>query len=336
MNRIGIIGAGAWGTALAQAICAAGREVVLQCHEAEVATAINQSHQNTVFLPGIDLNPAITATPDLTEATDSDAVLLVCPAQHLRAVCQAAKPGWKSGIPAVICAKGIENNTTLLMSEVVREVLPDVPVSVLSGPSFAKEVATGLPTAVTLAADNWDLSIQLADALASATFRIYRSDDVIGAEIGGAVKNVLAIACGIAQGRQLGDNARATLITRGLAEMARLGAAKGAHQETLMGLSGIGDLTLTCSAMQSRNFSLGFALGEGRTLEDILGERQAVTEGVFSASSVTDLARRLDIEMPICAAVNGIINQAANIDETIKNLLSRSIKDEKVSRTNGN
>jgi glycerol-3-phosphate dehydrogenase (NAD(P)+) len=334
MNKIGVIGAGAWGTALAQAIRGAGREVVIQCHEPEVAEAINTQHENTPFLPNLVLDQGIVATTDLAEATNADAALLVCPAQHLRAVCQAAAPNWKKGVPAVICSKGIENETCLLMSEVVREVLPDVPVSVLSGPSFAKEVAAGLPTAVTLAADSWELSAQLAEALATQTFRIYRSDDVIGAEIGGAVKNVLAIACGIAQGRKLGDNARATLITRGLAEMARLGAAKGAHQETLMGLSGIGDLTLTCSAMQSRNFSLGFALGEGRTLQDILDERNAVTEGVFSASSVTDLARRLDVDMPICTAVDGILNHFADIDGTIKNLLSRALKDEKLSRQN--
>ncbi|MCW9034666.1 MAG: NAD(P)-dependent glycerol-3-phosphate dehydrogenase [Rhodospirillales bacterium] len=328
MKKVGVIGAGAWGTALAQAVRQAGKEVVLQSHESEVADAINHNHENTIYLPGIELDPGIKATPDLAEGADVDAVLLVAPAQHLRTVCEGLKPHLKKSAPVVICAKGIENDTCLLMSEVVREVLPEAPIAVLSGPSFAKEVAAGLPTAVTLAMESQALVEELTDVLASTYFRIYRSTDIVGTEIGGAVKNVLAIACGIAEGRQLGDNTRATLITRGLAEMARLGIAKGARMETLMGLSGMGDLTLTCSAMQSRNFSLGFALGEGRTLEEILSERQAVTEGVFSASSVTDLAKRLDVEMPICTAVDGIINHFADIEATIKGLLSRPFKDE--------
>ncbi len=328
MKKIGVIGTGAWGTALAQAVRQAGKEVVLQSHEVEVADAINQKHENTVYLPGIKLDPEIKATPDLAEGADADAVLLVAPAQHLRTVCQGLKPHLKKGVPVVICAKGIENKSCLLMSEVVREVLPEAPLAVLSGPSFAKEVAAGLPTAVTLAMESQALVEELTDALASTYFRIYRSTDIIGAEIGGAVKNVLAIACGIAQGRQMGDNTRATLITRGLAEMARLGVAKGARIETLMGLSGMGDLTLTCSAMQSRNFSLGFALGEGRSLDEILGERQAVTEGVFSASSVTDLAQKLEVDMPICTAVDGIINHKAEIEASIQGLLSRPFKDE--------
>jgi len=327
MSRIGILGAGAWGTALATAAARAGSEVVLQAHEPEVADAINSDHINTTYLPDVDLDPAIRATALAEDTLDSDAVLVVAPAQHVRTVLAGIADKWPEGLPAIICAKGIEQESCALMSEVVADVLPQAPISVLSGPTFAIEVARDLPTAVTFAADKAvaDLAIP---ALNSHRFRIYHSSDVIGAQMGGAVKNVLAIACGIVEGRKLGDNARAALITRGLAEIIRIGVAKGAKFETLAGLSGLGDLTLTCNAMQSRNFSLGVALGEGRSLEDILGGRKSVAEGVFTASSVTDLARRLKVEMPICTAVDGVINHFAGIDATIEGLLSRPLKDE--------
>ncbi|MCH7551227.1 MAG: NAD(P)-dependent glycerol-3-phosphate dehydrogenase [Proteobacteria bacterium] len=324
MKNIAIIGAGAWGTALAMVARRAGRNVVLQAHEPEVADAVNGSHENSLFLPGVALDPEIRATNDPAEAAaDADAALLAVPAQFLRAVLGSLAGGVDAGVPAVICAKGIEQETSALMSEIAAEVLPETPVAVLSGPTFAAEVAAGLPVAVTLASADEAIGVSLSEALGSPRFRIYRSDDLIGVQIGGAVKNVLAIGCGIVQGRGLGDNARAALITRGLAEIVRLGAAKGAKAETLMGLSGVGDLTLTCNAMQSRNFSLGVSLGEGRPLADILGARTSVAEGVFSAASVSDLARRLDVDMPISLAVDGILNHFADIDATIEGLLAR-------------
>jgi glycerol-3-phosphate dehydrogenase (NAD(P)+) len=246
----------------------------------------------------------------------------------MRGVCDAAAADWPSGVPAIICAKGIEQGSCALMSEVVGEMLPGKPIAVLSGPTFAAEVARDLPTAVTLACDDETMAKVLMETLSTRYFRIYRSRDVIGSQIGGAVKNVLAIACGIVEGRKLGDNTRAALVTRGLAEISRLGIAKGAHAETLAGLSGMGDLTLTCNAVQSRNFSLGVALGSGQRLEDILSERNSVAEGVFTASSVTDLARRLNVDLPICSAVDGVLNHGANIDATINGLLARPLKAE--------
>ena len=326
MKRIGIIGAGAWGTALSTVARRAGLEVILQALEPDVADAINGEHENTLYLPGVPLDPAIKATPDIAEATaGAETVILAVPAQFLRPVMETLKDGFEPGVPAVICAKGIEQDTGALMSEIAAEVLPETPVAVLSGPTFANEVACDLPAAVTLAASDEALGIELSDALGTPRFRVYRSDDVIGAQIGGAVKNVLAIGCGIAEGRGLGDNARAALITRGLAEIVRLGLAKGGRAETLMGLCGIGDLVLTCNAMQSRNFSLGVALGKGDALAHILDARTSVAEGVFSAASVSQLARDLGVDMPICLAVDGILNHFADIDATIEGLLSRPV-----------
>ncbi len=333
MKRIGIIGAGAWGTALALVAKRAGRDVVIQAREAEVVDAINDARENTVFLPGVTLDKGIRATTSIADAIEGDggaaeALLLTVPAQFLRAAMGELADTIKPGIPIIICAKGIEQDTGALMSEIAAEVLAATPVLVLSGPTFAAEVAAELPAAVTLACQDAELAVQVSDALAALMFRIYRSDDMIGAQIGGAVKNVLAIGCGIVEGRGLGDNARAALITRGLSEIVRLGAAKGAKAETLMGLCGIGDLVLTCNAMQSRNFSLGVALGRGEALADILESRSSVAEGVFSAASVSGLARTLDVDMPLCLAVDGILNHFADIDATIDGLLSRPMKQE--------
>ena len=253
-------------------------------------------------------------------------MLLVTPAQHLRATARAAAAHWRAGVPAVICAKGIEQGSDCMMTEVVETELPTAPQAVLSGPTFAIEVARGLPTAVTLACADAELGGALVRALGTQTFRPYLTDDMIGAEIGGAVKNVLAIACGIVEGRGYGDNARAALITRGLAEMSRLALAKGGKPETLMGLSGMGDLILTASSPQSRNYSLGLMLGRGRALADILAERKAVTEGVWSAGAVVEMAARLGIEMPISAAVDSVLNRDQPLDAAIADLLSRPFK----------
>jgi glycerol-3-phosphate dehydrogenase (NAD(P)+) len=327
-ERIGIVGAGAWGTALANVACQAGRRVILWCRRPELAETINRTHENQARLPGVVLDPAVRATSELSEAVDADVVLLTVPAQHLREICQAASGTWRPGVAAVICAKGIEQRSLALLSDVVAETLPAAPVAILSGPSFAIEVARRLPTAVTFASRDPDLRRKVPSALGTRTFRIYTSDDVIGAALGGAVKNVLAIACGIIEGRALGENARAALITRGLAEMVRLGLAKGAEAETFRGLSGLGDLVLTCTARQSRNFSFGVAVGEGRLPAEVLAGRDMVTEGALSAGAVAELASQLRIEMPITVAVDAVINQGADLDEAITGLLTRPFKGE--------
>lgn len=326
MQTIGILGAGAWGTALAIAAARAGCDVILQAHEPDVAHAINNARENKTYLPGITLDPAIRATTSVAETVQADAVLLVAPAQFLRPVLTAAKPHWKPGAPAVICAKGIEQGSYKLLGDVVAETLGDAaPVAVLSGPTFAIEVAREMPTAVTLACIDEDLGQVLCKRLSSRYFRPYYSYDIIGAQLGGAVKNVLAIACGIVEGKKMGDNARAALITRGLSEIARLGLVMGADERTLMGLSGLGDLTLTCNAMQSRNFSLGVALGQGRSLQDVLAERKSVTEGVYTAAAVTEMARREQVDMPICQAVDAVLNLGADLDAVILGLLTRPL-----------
>ncbi|MEM7225313.1 MAG: NAD(P)H-dependent glycerol-3-phosphate dehydrogenase [Pseudomonadota bacterium] len=328
MTRLAILGAGAWGTALAQAAARAGSQVTLWGRDAALMDEIATARCNERYLPGVALEPAIEATAALEAAAEAEALLLVAPAQHTRALAERLAPLIPPSCPLVICAKGIEQGSGLLMSEVLAEALPGRPLAVLSGPTFAAEVARGLPAAITLAAEDQVLAEGLIASLGSRAFRPYLSNDPIGAQIGGAVKNVIAIACGIVAGRSLGDNARAALITRGLAEIVRLGLAKGGQRETLMGLSGLGDLLLTCSAMQSRNFSLGAALGEGRALADILAERRTVAEGVHSASSVSTLAARLQVEMPIVEAVDQVINQGAQIDQTIAGLLARPFKAE--------
>ncbi|MBP2311339.1 NAD(P)H-dependent glycerol-3-phosphate dehydrogenase [Azospirillum soli] len=328
-RRIGVIGGGAWGTALALAALRAGREALLWAREPAVVESINTAHENRDYLPGVTLPPELRATGDLAEIGACDAILLVTPAQHLRSGCRQLAPHLRAGVPVVICAKGIELDSFALMSEAAEVELPaGTPIAVLSGPTFAAEVARGLPTAVTLACADTAIGAALVEALGSRTFRPYLSDDVVGSQIGGAVKNVLAIACGVVEGRKLGDNARAALITRGLAEITRLALALGGRAETLMGLSGLGDLTLTCSSLQSRNMSLGAALGQGRTLADILAERRSVAEGVYTAAAVVGLARKKGVDMPLCAAVDAILNRGADLDETIAGLLARPFRGE--------
>jgi glycerol-3-phosphate dehydrogenase (NAD(P)+) len=328
MQRFGVIGGGAWGTALAQVLRRADRDVVIWAREADVVAGINTNRTNPLFLPGVALDSALRATGDLAEAARADALLLVVPAQHLRATCRQFGGALAPSTPLIICAKGIEEESGALLSEVVASSQPQAAVAVLSGPTFAAEVAQGLPTAITLAASDAALGQRLIAAIGTREFRPYLTDDVAGAQIGGAVKNVMAIACGVVMGRGFGDNARAALITRGLAEMVRLALAKGGKAETLMGLSGLGDLTLTCSSTQSRNHSLGLALGRGEKLEAYVAGRRSVAEGVSSSAAAAALARKLQIEMPIVTAVDAILHHGAAIDEVIEALLTRPFKAE--------
>jgi len=324
MTRLAIIGAGAWGTALALAARRAGSEATIWARDADVVAAIGERHENPIYLPGIALDPAIAATADLAEAVaDADAALLAAPAQFLRDVLAKLTPHLPPALPLLLCAKGIEIATAKTMSELVGELCPAHPLAVLSGPSFAAEVARDLPTAVVIASTDPALARRFVAALGSPKFRPYLSEDPRGAELGGAVKNVLAIACGIVDGRRLGDNARAALITRGLAEMTRLGTALGARAETFAGLSGLGDLVLTCGGAQSRNHALGLALGQGMSLDAALAGRRSVVEGVTSAAAVTALAAGRGIEMPIAAAVEAVLHRGMAIDRMVEKLLAR-------------
>jgi glycerol-3-phosphate dehydrogenase (NAD(P)+) len=329
-KKVTVIGAGAWGTALACAFARGNNDVKIWAMEEDVVKSINELGQNTIFFKGITLPKEIKATNNLEIALDADIIVLVPPAQFMRTTCEnISKILEDKNIPLVICSKGVEQHSLLLMSEVVQEILPDNPIAILSGPSFADEVGKNLATAVTCACEDEALAKSLASDLSSDNFRIYSATDIIGAQIGNAVKNVIAIACGIAKGRGMGNNATAAIITRGLAEMRRLGKTKGAETETMMGLAGAGDIILTCSSDQSRNYSLGFALGEGTKLDDILNERgSVVTEGVHSAQSVNELAKSLDIEMPICQAVYGILYLKEDVLDTANKLMNRPLKKE--------
>lgn len=318
--KLGIIGGGAWGTALAQVASAGGRETLLWGLEPEVVDSINRRRQNEPFLPGIQLNETIHATMNLVDLKICDAWLVVTPAQHMRAVLEQASECDK---PMVLCSKGIEEKSGELLHRVAKQACPDAPVAVLSGPTFANEVARGLPTAVTLAAEDLQLAERLRERIAQPTFRIYVSDDVAGAEIGGAVKNVLAIACGVVEGKGLGQNARAALIGRGFAEMTRFGLAFGARRETLTGLSGLGDLVLTCTSTGSRNYSLGKGIGEGRSAAELLSDRKTIAEGAFTAPVLARLAREKGVDMPIADAVDALIAGRATVDQALDALLSR-------------
>jgi len=328
VRRAGVIGGGAWGTALAQVCARAGLEVTLWAREPEVVEAISRTHENRLFLPGAPLDPSIRAVDDLAALAGSDLVLAVAPAQHLRGVLQHFAQHARRDLPVVLCAKGIERGSLKLMNEVLAETLPGAAPAVLSGPSFAAEVARGLPTAVTLACPDPELGRTLVEAIATPAFRPYLSGDMVGAEIGGSVKNVLAIACGIVEGRGLGRSAHAALVTRGFAELTRLATALGGRAETVAGLCGLGDLVLTCSSPQSRNMSLGLALGRGESLAQSLAGKLSVAEGVESAPAVRDLARRVGVEAPICEAVTAILAGALGVDSAITGLLARPLKSE--------
>lgn len=324
--KVGILGGGAWGTALAQ-VAAGGGETLLWAREPEVVESVNRDHENLLFLAGVPLDPAIRATGDLEALAGCGALLVVTPAQHMRKVL-AAMPGLD--IPLILCAKGMEEATMAPMHHVAREAQPRAPIAVLSGPTFAHEVAAGLPAAVTLAVADRALGERLRARIARPWFRPYLSDDVIGAEIGGAVKNVLAIACGVVEGRRLGQNARSALISRGFAEMTRFGLARGARAETLAGLSGLGDLVLTCSSTSSRNFSLGKGLGEGRQAAELLADRRTVAEGAHTAPVLAKAAREAGVDMPIVAAVCALLAGEASVDEVVERLLSRPLRSEGV------
>lgn len=324
MSVLGVLGGGAWGTALAQVLASGGHDVRLWVREPEVIEAINGTHENPLFLPGRTLSDRIEATGDITWVAEAAAVLVVTPAQHMRAVL-ADLPC--HGQPLILCSKGIEAGSLKFLHEVAREAVDGSPVAVLSGPTFAHEVAAGLPTAVTLAAEDAALAHQLASLIAQPTLRPYVSTDVVGAEVGGAVKNVLAIACGVVEGAGLGQNARAAVIARGFAEMTRFGLARGARAETLSGLSGLGDLVLTCSSTSSRNFSLGVGLGQGRPAEELLSDRRTVAEGAHTAPVLAQAAAAAGVDMPVTEAVCQLL-AGADVGRVVEALLTRPLREE--------
>jgi glycerol-3-phosphate dehydrogenase (NAD(P)+) len=325
IQRIGVLGGGAWGTALALTAARVGRDVTLWEHDPANAESLEAKRESR-FLSGVRLDDTIKVTRDLAIAARNDAILLVVPAQAVRSVVTQLSPALAERTPLIVCAKGIEHGTRKFMSEIVAECVPKAVPAILSGPSFATDVARRLPTAVTLAAPDADTAAALAQAIGSATFRPYHSTDLRGVELGGATKNVLAIAAGIVNGRALGASAAAALITRGFAELTRFGKAYGAKVETMMGLSGLGDLILTCSTPQSRNYSFGVALGKGET-PDAAG-RDKLVEGAFTAPVLMEMARARDVDMPIAAAVADVLAETMSLDEAIGSLLARPVKAE--------
>lgn len=325
MAKVGIIGGGAWGTALATVAQRAGSDAVIWAREKEVVQGINQDHENPVFLKGIKLRPSIRATGKFSDCFDASLLLIVVPSQFVRATLgQMANEGLPRTVPLALCSKGVEQKTLQLMHEVAQEVVKN-PLAVISGPTFAGEAALGLPTSVSLACEDRKLAKKtIAPCLAGEHFKIYHTKDVIGAEIAGAMKNVIAIACGMAEGKRLGQNAVAALMTRGLKEMRKLCVELGGKPRTLMELCGVGDLILTCSSQTSRNMSLGYLLGQGKTLAEIMESRMSVAEGVASSNSVTALAKRHEISLPICQAVYDILHGKKDVDATIERLIQKS------------
>jgi len=328
-DRLAVVGGGAWATALAILGCRKGMGTVLWARNEKVIASINEGKGNPDYLPDVIPPPNLAATGDMAEAlTGASVILLVTPAQSVREIAAAMQPHITAGIPVVICAKGIDCQKLEFLSEIVEEELPANPVAVLSGPNFASEIARGLPAAAVVAANDEAAGKQIVEILGSTSFRPYFSTDRMGVELGGAIKNVLAIACGIVAGKGLGENAKAALITRGLSEMARLIVSKGGRMETAMGLSGVGDLVLTCSSLQSRNMSLGYGLGQGKTMAEIMGARRAVTEGVRTADAIRRIAERDSLDLPICLAVDAILNNRIGIDDAIGGLLARPFRQE--------
>lgn len=326
-QRVGVAGAGAWGAALAICALAAGRNVKIWAREPEVADALTLGQGNPLFLPNTPI-PAIPSSTDIAHLADCDAILLVSPAQHMRATLKALAPHLKPGTPVALCSKGIERGTLKLMTDVLAEEAPNASPAVLSGPSFAIDVARGLPTAVTLACPDRAMGDAWMRSISRPHFRTYWTDDLVGAEAGGAIKNVLAIACGVCEGMGLGRSAHAALIARGFAEMTRLGVKLGGRPETLAGLCGLGDLVLTCSSPQSRNMSFGMELGRGESAAKILAARKAVTEGAETAPALVALARKLDVDLPICNVVLDMIEGRLDARAAVDRLLNRPLKEE--------
>jgi len=325
-QRIGILGAGAWGTALANAIAASGGSVVLYARDAGVANEITKTRTNAARLPGIAVANEVTATSRLGEAVETDAILIAVPTEAMRSVATSLASLVRPSIPLIACAKGIERGSGKFVTEILMETVPLAPAGILSGPSFASDVGRGLPTAVTLATYEEKLAADLSEALSSPAFRLYHSTDVRGVEIGGAAKNVLAIAAGIVVGRGLGASAQAALTTRGFAELVRFGRSYNVRTETLTGLSGLGDLILTCSSPQSRNFALGTAIGRGRSPTDL--RAGPLAEGVFTAPVLVEIAKKKNVEMPIAQAVAAVLAGRITVEEAISGLLSRPLKAE--------
>ncbi|GAB4576597.1 MAG: NAD(P)H-dependent glycerol-3-phosphate dehydrogenase [Roseibium sp.] len=328
IESIGVVGGGAWGTALALTAARAGRQVRLWARDPGTVSDIRSRRQNPAYLPGITFDEDLAATTSLPDVAASDAILLVTPAQTTRAMLAALKETGKVRGPVVLCAKGIEQASGKLLSRVLADELPGVEPAVLSGPSFADDVARGLPTAVTIAASSAKTALSLCEALQSPCFRPYASIDVLGTQIGGALKNVLAIACGAVVGRKLGASAQAALIARGFAELSRLGAAMGAQSETLTGLSGLGDLVLTCSSSQSRNFSFGLRLGEGFMASELIAAGGKLAEGAYTARVAVALARKYEVDVPICETVAQMIDRDLTIDDALNTLMARPLKAE--------
>lgn len=328
-KKISVIGAGAWGTALAEVISRQGNEVNLWAREGDVVKSINTSNTNDLYLPNIKLSKLIIAQNNITDVLNCDLLLMVTPAQFMRSILNSLKSCLNEEVPIVLCSKGIETETLKLMSEIAESIMPNNPLAVLSGPSFAIDVVNNKPTAVTLACKNPTIGKSIADSINLATFRPYLSEDVIGAQIGGATKNVIAIAAGVVEGQELGDSARAATIARGYSEINRLAVALGGQEETLAGLSGMGDLILTCNSETSRNFSLGMKLGQGLNAHEATNNLSSVAEGMYSAKAIDKLSKKLGIEMPITNAVNDLIERNRSLGEIIDDLLSRPIRREK-------
>lgn len=328
MTKISVIGAGAWGTALAQSYAQNGHDVTLWAREKPLVEIIKRERENLTYLPGYKLDQGISVTSDLAVAAAADVILHVVPAQHVRANLREMKPFLGGDKSLVICSKGIEIETHKFLSEVAREECPQVNIAVFSGPNFAHDIMAGRPSAATLATNDSLHGDRLAKALSSKTLRIYKTTDMIGAQTGGALKNVIAIACGLVDGMGLGESARAALVSRSLAEIARFTVAMGGKRETLMGQCGIGDLMLTCSSMQSRNYSLGYELAKGKTLNQILAERNSIAEGVPTAKAAAEIAREHNIDMPIVTMVCACLHQSLDPREAFAKMMDRPVRSE--------